>query len=366
MKTTYFGWLLLLFVSGALTAQTCDSSMSVTCDCASKDLSPAGIMLGHEHPKGGWKISYRYMSMYSKGNATSTNAEGDPIATKSVDDNYMFNYYLMSPQNMRMDMHMVMAMYGITNRLSVMAMFNYNIMTMNMNMLPGTMHMHMDGGTMVMTADDNSSMRSHSSGFGDTKLYAVYSLVNKKIHHVILSTGLNLPTGSIRVKGASDDMMYANSRLPYMMQMGSGSVDFMPGVTYLLKANKFSFSTQVTTILRTNNSLGYRLGNEYSLNIWGAYQWFPWISTSVRMEGNSVGIIVGKDASLYNVEPAADPMSYGGENINGYIGLNFYLNKGFLKNNKLSVEYGMPLYEKFNGIQLMPRSTIYAEWMISF
>ena len=185
MKTTYLGWLLLLFAGSTLTAQTCDSSMSVTCDCASKDLSPAGIMLGHEHPKGAWKISYRYMSTYSKGNATGTT---------SVDDNYIFNNYLMAPQNMRMDMHMVMAMYGITNKLSVMAMFNYNVMSMNMNMLPGTMHMHMDGGTMVMSANDNTSMHSHSSGLGDTKLYAVYSLMNKKIHHVIVSAGFNLPT----------------------------------------------------------------------------------------------------------------------------------------------------------------------------
>ncbi len=359
MKTTYFGWLLLLFTSSALTAQTCDSSMSVSCDCASKDLSPAGIMLGHQHPKGGWKISYRYMSTYAKGNATGTS---------SVDDNYVFNNYLMAPQNMRMDMHMIMAMYGITNKLSVMAMFNYNVMSMNMNMLPGTMHMHMDGGTMVMSTNDNTSMHSHSSGLGDTKLYAVYSLLNKKIHHVIVSAGFNLPTGSIRVKGASDDMMYAGARLPYMMQMGSGSFDFMPGITYLLKANKFSFSTQLTTVLRPfNNSLNYHLGNEYSLNVWGAYQWFPWISTSLRVEGNSVGAISGQDAELYQVlEPDANPACYGGQNINGYVGLNFYLNKGFLKNNKLSVEYGMPLYQNFNGIQLVPKSTIYAGWLISF
>ncbi|MCW3086506.1 MAG: hypothetical protein JWP12_3872 [Bacteroidetes bacterium] len=359
MKTTYFGWLLLLFFSSTLAAQTCDSSMSVTCDCASKDLSPAGIMLGHEHPKDGWKISYRYMS---------TNASGNAAGTASVDDNYIFNNYLMAPKNMRMDMHMIMAMYGITNKLSVMAMFNYNVMTMNMSILPGTMHMHMDGGTMVMSSDDNTSMRSHSSGLGDTKLYAVYSLMSKKIHHVILSAGFNLPTGSIRVKGASDDMMYSGARMPYMMQMGSGSFDFMPGVTYLLKANKFSFSTQVTTVLRPfNNALNYHLGNEYSLNVWGAYQWFPWISTSLRMEGNSVGAISGQDVSLYQViEPDANPACYGGENINGYLGLNFYLNKGFLKNNKLSVEYGMPLYQNFNGIQLVPKSTIYAGWLISF
>jgi len=270
---------------------------------------------------------------------------------------------------MRMDMHMVMAMYGISNKLSVMAMLHYNVMQMNMNMLPGTMHMHMDGGTMVMTAgSSDNTMKSTSSGLGDSKLYAVYSLLNKGVHHLILSAGVNLPTGSIRVKGADDDMMYAGSRLPYMMQLGSGTVDFMPGVTYLMKADKFSYSGQFTTVLRPfNNALNYHLGNEYVLNAWAAYQWLPWISTSLRAEGNYVNTISGQDASLFSIiEPSADPLNYGGQNVNAYLGLNFYLDRGFLKNNKLSIEYGMPVYQNVNGIQLAAKSTVYAGWLISF
>jgi hypothetical protein len=85
------------------------------------------------------------------------------------------------------------------------------------------------------------------------------------------------------------------------------------------------------------------------------------------LEGIAKREIVAKDAELSTVmEPSANAKNYGGKNINTYIGVNFYLNKGFLKNSKLSMEYGMPLYQNINGIQLAQKSTIYAGWMISF
>ncbi len=348
--------LLLLCKSFIIPAQTCDT-MAV-CDCAIKDLSPAGIMLGHEHAKGTWRLSYRYMDMYMKGNVSGT---------EKVDDYYVFNNYLMSPENMRMDMHMVMAMYGFTDRFSLMTMFNYNVLSMDMNMLPGTTMMHHDGSTMVMTAS-NSHMTTKTSGLGDTKLYAMYALLNKNEHHVFVTAGFNIPTGSIGLKGKMDDMLYAGQRLPYMMQMGSGSFDFMPGVTYLLKMNKLSISTQLTSIIRPfNNRHSYRLGNELTFNCWAAYKFLSWVSGSVRVESNSTGAIRGKDVTLYEgAEPAAFSKNYGGQNANGYLGLNFYVNNGCFKNNKFSVEYGIPVYQNFNGIQMSTINTVYAGWLISF
>ncbi len=346
--------MLLFFITPAVLSQTCDSVKE--CNCALNDRSPAGIMLAHEHSKGVWKFSYRYMNMAMNGNL---------LGTQKVDDNFVFNNYIMSPQNMRMDMHMLMAMYGITNRLSVMAMFNYNVLDMNMSMLPTTLHVHGAGTT---SAKSTHVMNTKTSGLGDIQLYAVYSLLNKSDQLLLLNGGVNIPTGNIYNKGNSSDLMYPSQQLPYMMQMGSGTVDFMPGLTYLMLVNKFSWSTQVTSVIRPfMNTRNYRLGNEGTLNIWAAYQWFNWLSTSLRLEGIAKGEIVTKDAALSTVmEPSANAKNYGGKNINSYIGVNFYLNKGFLENSKLSMEYGMPLYQNINGIQLAQKSTIYAGWMISF
>lgn len=71
MKPTYYLWVMVfLFKSFVTQGQTCDS-ISV-CDCATKDLSPSGVMLGHEHGKETWKISYRYMNMIMENNLSGT------------------------------------------------------------------------------------------------------------------------------------------------------------------------------------------------------------------------------------------------------------------------------------------------------
>ena len=358
MKPIKYILLLLLFIrSITVLAQTSCDSMEV-CDCVWRDLSPAGIMFGHEHAKGNWKISYTYMSMMMK-DKLSGNIK--------VDDNFVYNNYIMSPQSMQMDMHMIMAMYGITDKLSVMAMFNYNVNTMTMSALPGST-MQMDGMTMVMTPTNSSNMTSKTSGLGDTKLYAVYALLNHNAHHLFLSAGINIPTGSTMLKGKSDDMMYPNSRFPYMMQLGSGSMDVMPDITYLYKQEKFSASAQVCSVVHPfNNSLGYHFGNEVSANVWAAYKWLNWISTSLRAEERATGMMSGKDAALIeNNEPAAYYKNYGGQTTSAFAGLNFYFNKTWFRHTKLTFEYGMPVYQNVNGIQLAQKSTLYVSWLVSF
>lgn len=331
--------------------QTCDS---LQCNCEKGDMNPSGIMVGHNHPKGVFMFSYRYMNIQMKGSL---------VNTQSVSNDMIFQDYIMAPQTMSMDMHMFMAMYGITNKLSVMTMFNYNVNSMTMNMLPGTMQMQMNG--MTMSDPNMTSMTTKSSGLGDVKVYAMYSIYNRLCHQLIISTGLSLPTGSIKLTGASSDMMYAGQRLPYMMQLGSGTYDILPGVTYLLKKDKYLWGTQVAGTYRpTNNSLGYSYGNELVLSNWLSYRALPWLSLSARAESYSIGNMYGCDPKLYVVmEPDSKPANFGGTRISGYAGLNIYLKK-FAKS-RISLEYGMPFYQNLNGPQMATRSMLFAGWAIS-
>ncbi len=77
---------------------------------------------------------------------------------------------------------MFMVMYGITDRLTVMAMANYQVnkMDMLMDMGPGKM----------ITGEPPMS----TSGFGDTELRGIYK-INK---YLVGSLGLSLPTGEHR------------------------------------------------------------------------------------------------------------------------------------------------------------------------
>jgi hypothetical protein len=171
---------------------------------------------------------------------------------------------------------------------------------------------------------------------------------------LIVNAGLNIPTGEYNLKGNPLDRMYPDTRLPYNMQLGCGTWDILPDITYIMKQEKFSFSSQLKSILRVkNNLIGYRLGNEYNFNVWSAYSWLPFISNSVRIEANYAEQIKNSDSSLsIYTEPAANSNNYGGKVINVYFGTIIHLKKGFLNRFHFATEVGLPLYQNLNGIQM--------------
>lgn len=323
--------------------------------CGSNDPTPASVMISHVHSKNEWMFSYKYMNM---------NMAGIQSGTQAVDKNDVFVNYLMAPDKMRMDMHMLMGMYGVTDKLTVMAMLNYNINTMDMSMFTATGHHH----TGHTEGDTSRIHHMQSAGVGDIKLNALYSLIRQPNHQLLLSAGVSMPIGRMDIKGTGDDAMYPNKNYPYAMQLGSGTYDILPCVSYMYQRNKITFSTQVSSIIRTGyNSMGYKLGNEATLNTWFAYQWLSFLSSSVRIEGNIADKINGNDPTLYAYnEPAAHTSNYGGQRVNCAIGSVFQIKKGFLKNNRLSVEYGLPVYQNLNGIQMKWGHTLTASLSRAF
>jgi hypothetical protein len=353
----YLFYALFMALSLNLVGQTCDTTSE--CTCITDDLNPAGIMLGHRHAAKEWKFSYRYMYM---------NMHDLMFENKSYNANDIFKLgYLSSPINMRMHMHMLMGMYGFTDKFSVMGMLNYNQMSMDMDMF-GTSHNHSGSSSHSHGHSHEGDMSMHSSGISDAEIYAVLNVLDNQTHALWLNAGLGIPTGTIYLKGKNDDMMYPDRRYPYMMQLGSGTLDFIPNIAYLFTKNKFSAGAQAGAILRPfTNALGYTKGNQLSMTGWASYKWLKWISSSARIDNVYSGEIRGDDAQLIQIiEPAAAPFNYGGQVINVYGGLNFYINKTFLRNSKLSIEYGIPLYQYVNNIQLSLKSSIYAGWSFAF
>ncbi len=349
-----FCW--ILFLVHFISVQAQDQSKLETCDkgcCCSSDPTPAGVMISHVHQKNEWMISYRYMDM---------GMSGVLDGTKSVDANSVYTNYLMSPNTMRMDMHMLMGMYGITDRLTTMVMLNYNVNSMTMTMLPTVSMPGMDMGP------SGSMPPMKTTGIGDLKLHFLYGLINGNYHQLLVSGGVNIPLGSIQQKGDRSHVMYPNQRLPYMMQLGSGTVDVLPCVNYLYQKNDLTFSSQLSSTIRTAmNQFGYKWGNEAVLNTWFAYNWLGNLSSSVRLEGCVQGKMTGFDPTLYRYnEPSANSLNYGGEKVNTYIGSTYHFKSGFLKNNRLGVEYGIPLYQNVNGLQMKGKQSIYASWSVTF
>lgn len=326
----------------------CTQNTKSCFECCRPDaFAPAGIMTDHVHPKGEFGIAYGWMFSESKGNLQGTDNLSDNLI-------YYHKGYMMAPHLMRMQMHMLMPMYGITNRLTAMAMVIYNANKMNMHMMPME---SMPG--MAMDAYNNMPTSTQSSGLGDTKLYLLYNLLGNCMQRLVVSGGISIPTGKIDAKG--ETLQGANDVLPYSMQLGTGTLNLMPGLVYVGQTYNLNFGVAANSNIKTGaNVRNYRWGNEYSFSPWFAYKIKSWVSLSVRAEYYRMERIEGYDATIHlssGNDPSANVLNYGmQQRIGFYGGLNLYAPSTCFKGMRLMAEYGLPVYNEMLGLQMPAKS----------
>jgi len=245
-------------------------------------------------------------------------------------------------------------MYGITDRLTVMAMANYQVNSMGMLM-------DMGPGKMITREDD---MRT--SGWSDTEIRGIYK-INKYLNG---SLGLSLPTGDINQTVV---MMRKTFRAPYDMQLGSGTYDLKPALTYsaLSEDAKWNWGAQAMyTYHIGENKNDYSLGDNFKATGWLQRALGPF-SSWVRLAFNDTGRIQGKDPEIDKLNhpltgmgaptPDADPDNYGGQRLDGLIGLSLQMG-----NLSFGVEGGVPLYQNLNGLQMKTKWIINAGVQVMF
>jgi hypothetical protein len=315
------------------------------------DFSPAGVVTSCVHAKNEWMFLYRYMGMFMDEVVQGKN---------TIDETQLFSNYLWSPSRMRMQMHMLMAMYGISNRLAIMCMTDYLIADMSMKAFTQNGNAHHHG-----SSGNENEHKMKSNGISDVKLQLLYEIMRHTKSDILVMGGISIPTGSINKQGEVNDMMYQSKRMPYMMQMGSGSWDLSSGISYTVNFLKYVLSFQSIATFRIGmNKFDYKLGNEMYSTLWIARKWNSIISQSIRFKYNWSAPIEGRDISLYTFnEPSANPINYGGSNLQLLGGLMFQL-KGVLNNNRLGFEAGLPIYQYVNGIQLKNKFNYTLNWNI--
>jgi hypothetical protein len=301
--------------------------------------APIGVMGDHSHGKGEFMVSYRFMNMGMKGNRTGTEA----VSTEEVLADYM-----VSPTEMTMSMHMVGLMYAPADIVTLMAMVPISVLSMD--------HVTRMG----------AEFTTNTSGLSDIGLTGLIKLARFGLQQVHANIGVSFPTGSVTERGptpAGDD-----SKLPYPMQLGSGSFDILPGVTYLGQADRFSWGAQADATIRTGeNSEMYRLGNKGRFTAWGSGKWTNGFSTSLRVKAQKTGNIEGADPELNPMMvPTADPHLRGGTRVDALVGANLYVRSGPLKGQRLAVEFGLPLYQKLDGPQLETDYGLIVGWQYAF
>ena len=327
--------------------------------------APIGVMGDHVHKKGEWMLSYRYMHMDMDGSRIGTNNVSTSqilqVPNRFAAPPNQPPFLRIVPTHMTMDMHMFGAMYAPTNNLTVMATVNYVEKEMD--------HLTYSG-MPAAVPPLIGGFTTKSEGIGDTRISGLYRLYKDSIHKFHLNLGLSLPTGSVTERGTIMDPMNntPNVRLPYAMQLGTGTFDLLPGLTYTGRAGDFSWGGQFRSEIRLEgeNEEGYAWGDLYGLTGWLAYEWDSWISTSVRLDGWTQDSISGIDPNIVGPVQTANPDFYGGEQLFAYFGANMVGQTGIIRGHRFAFEVGVPLYRNLNGPQLETDWNVIVGWQKAF
>lgn len=142
-------------------------------------------------------------------------------------------------------------------------------------------------------------------------------------------------------------------QLPYPMQLGSGTYDLLPGVTWLKHSDGSLLGVQASATLRLgDNDNGYTLGDRYLLTAWYSHQVTSAFSSSVRVAVESWGNIDGSDDQLNPMMvPTARTDLRAGHRLDLFVGASWDTG-GHLDGHRLAIEVGVPVYQDLDGPQL--------------
>jgi hypothetical protein len=302
---------------------------------AGGDIAPIGLMGTHMHPAGEFMLSYLYTRMGMDGNL-----DGDDHISRSKILSPAGENFLVTPTSMDMEMHMFRLMVAPMDQLTLMAMLPYLVIEMDHRTRMG------------------AKFTTRSRGVGDFKISALIGLYDAGVHHLHANVGLSFPTGRINGRDKNPMSMGNSVRLPYPMQHGSGTYDFLPGLTYTGTQDGWDWGAQASGVVRMNEShADYTLGNRYELTAWVGRQFLPWVSATFRLDWQHWMNIDGRDKSFEmalngRLVPTVDPGRRAGRRLDALFGLSFNVPSGPFEGIRLALEGGVPAYQHLDGPQL--------------
>ncbi len=259
--------------------------------------------------------------------------------------------YRVVPDTMTVDAHIFAVQVGIVDGLSGVVAVPYLVKENKTITYQGT------AGTTKRGTSHNET-----SGIGDVSASVLYKLYDDPIHHVHLMAGLSFPTGSIREEGrtVAPTGVTREARIAYGMQLGTGTYDLLPGVTYWGARGDWNWGLQgVGRVHLGENDEGYTFGDRALATVWGGYNLGHgfWFSASLSQE--YIGDIDGEDDNITGPNPRTDPNAYGGWKTSAGLGLIYRVAEGPLTGINPAIEFSVPLYQDLNGPQLKEAWTVF-------
>ncbi len=328
------------------------------------DHAPISIGSSHTHNTGEWMIHYRYMNMEMDGMRKG----GSGV---SFGDVFAGGPYAVTPTSMTHEMHMLGLMYAVTDRVTLMAMGNYQSLAMDHLISPTAPP------PLVAANNGQRTFTTKTEGFGDTKLTAIISIFEERGMQLMTGMGVSLPTGSITEKDERPvpGQPLRDRVLPASMQLGSGTFDWHPSLTWVHQFDKFSYGSQVSGVVRFyDNHEGYQLGNEFAANIWGQYNLADWVSLNGGFGYRWVGDLEGRQDRVgqftpvpgLRTIPTAWGENYGFQQVDAMMGINFLMPRGFFRNHRIAIDARLPVYRHHSGYRLETDYTVTVGWEWAF
>lgn len=224
----------------------------------------------------------------------------------------------------------------------------------------------------ISSVPDFSEFLISTDGIGDVALNGSFTLPSSGSQIYTLNIGVSLPTGSIDEVGDTPrDGIGTNERLPYTMQLGSGTYDLLLSASLSNSGQLFDYGGSLNSTIRFgSNDNGYRLGNNYALNAWVRYRWSellqPGLSVSYRHTENIHGADLDLTVPGAFPFPASitDPDNFGGQKAK--VGVNTRICVQSSCNLSFILEVSKPFYQDLNGIQIREKSEISLAARFSF
>lgn len=317
---------------------------------------PAGVMYAHTLPRAGdFMIGYRTMYMRRSGDfKEGSKGASDAVLVANACGDVGCS---AASSSMSHQMHMLDLMFAPTSWLSLMLMPTYLDNDMRLRAL--------DGGVQDVHSNHE---RHETGGFGDTRFGALFGLFHRDQHHIQLGLVMSAPTGDTSVRFRRDHGV-ERGFVHYDMQLGSGTWDFLPSLSYLGSRGRFLFGAQATGIVRMENEgpNGYALGDEAQVSVWGGIDLTNWLAATLRGIYTDQGRIHGRFDRPSSLRTPGDwPSNAGGHLFDLGIGFEVSVPRGSFEGMQLSVEWLQPLAENWNGFQLERTGTLAASVGMSF
>lgn len=332
--------------------------------------APAGILFSHVLENAGeFMVGYRYM--YGR-------RAGDTLAgSRPAGDLFIVNngceVRACQLTAETMNMHMLNIMYAPTDWMNLMLMPQFMDMNMSLRQLAGAPPPAADAnGGHFHTA---GSAGHATSGVGDTGLFSMFRLFRSPDHQLLLGLGVTAPTGAVNITiegmevNRNDPHFGQPLLIHYGMQLGSGTWDFVPSLTYLGQLDQWAWGAQLNSVVRLQdkNSSGFAFGDEFQATAWGSYSPLDWLSMSLRGIYTVQGSVRGRyNGASPNSAPVDFPANYGGRFWDLGMGLNATLPSGPLAGNSIGFEWVQPLVTDVNGFQLDREGSLFLNWSVTF